>query len=82
MQKPEQDQGKESQPDVKASLEKVYFLTYLKTKGLTEESLKKLPKEEANRIRREAALYASTKLAEQESQAKFVHNIHGHNPGP
>lgn len=81
MQKPDQELGKESQPGVKASLEKVYFLTYLKSKGLTEEGLKNLPEIEANRIRREAALYASTKLAEQESQAKFVHNIHGHNPG-
>lgn len=82
MQKPEQEEGKEPQPGVKASLERVYFLTYLKGKGLTEESLKMLPEKEAFRIRREAALYASSKLAEEESKAKFVHNIHGHNPGP
>jgi hypothetical protein len=83
MQKPEleQENGHRSLLDAKAALEKVYFQVYLKSKGLTEESLKGLPEKEANKIRREAALYASTKLAEEETRARFVQNFHRLKPG-
>ena len=57
-------------------LERLYIQVYLQCKGLTEESLTSLPEIEANKIRREAALYASMKLAEEESKARFAHNIH------
>ena len=83
MQKPEleQDDGQPSSLEAKAALEKLYFQVYLKSKGLTEESLKSLPEKEANKIRREAALYASTKLAEQETRARFVQDLHRPKPG-
>ncbi len=71
VQKPEseQEEGKISSLGAKASLEKVYFQVYLKSKGLTEESLKSLPEKDAKKIRGEAFLYASAKLAEEESRA-------------
>jgi hypothetical protein len=79
---PEEDGSSLSSPGGKASLEKVYFQVYLKSKGLTEESLKNLPELDAKKIRREAFQYASMKLAEEESRAKFVQDIHGRKPGP
>jgi hypothetical protein len=82
MQESEQEDSQLSSGGAKASLEKVYFRVYLKSKGLTEESLKSLPEKDANKIRRDAFLYASMKLAEEESRAKFVQDIHGRKPGP
>ncbi len=65
----------------KAALERAYFQAYLQSKGLTIESLKTLPENEARKIRREAALYASAKLAEEETRARFVQDIHQPKPG-
>jgi hypothetical protein len=80
MQRPgsEQEEGGTPSMGAKASLERVYFQVYLQSKGLTEESLKALTEQDANKIRREAFLYASMKLAEEESRARFVQDIHGH----
>ena len=83
MQKPtsEQEDGQRSSEGAKAALEKVFFQAYLKSKGMTEESLKSLPEKEANKIRREAALYASMKLVEEETRARFVQDLHRPKPG-
>ncbi len=78
---PEEEEGQPSSLGLKASLERVYFLFYLKSKGQTAESLKSLPENEAKKIRREAAIYASTKLAEEENRARFVEDIHRPKPG-
>jgi hypothetical protein len=66
---------------LKASLEQYYFQVYLQSKGLTVENLKNLPENEARKIRRDAFLYASTKLAEEETRARFVQDLHGNKPG-
>jgi hypothetical protein len=83
MQKPESEFNEDGhlRMGAKASLEKAFFQSYLISKGLTEESLKSLPEKEAVKIRKEAALYASTKMAEEESRARFVQDIHGRKAG-
>jgi len=53
-----------------------YIPEYLRSKGVSLESLGKLPKEEQQRLMSEASQYASLKLAEVESRAKFRHDIH------
>jgi hypothetical protein len=58
------------------TLEKLFFEEYLKEKGLTLEKLRQLPPAEAQKYMREASLYASLKLAEVESRARFHHEIH------
>ena len=53
-----------------AALERSYIVEYLKGKGYTPEDLEKMPKEEAYQLRKEASMYASNKLAEQEARAR------------
>jgi hypothetical protein len=48
---------------------------YLKARGYSHQDLLNLPKDEAHRLRIEACQYASLKLAEIESRAKFKHKI-------
>jgi hypothetical protein len=60
-----------------SSLEKKLIEEYLQVKGYSLEYLQNLPKEEAQRLRREACTYASLKLAEVESRARFRQEIHG-----
>jgi hypothetical protein len=60
-----------------SALEKNIIQEYLKEKGYSLESLHKLPEEEAHRLMREACTYASLKLAEVESRARFREEIHG-----
>ncbi len=57
-------------------LERMYIESYLKEKGYQLKDLRKLPKKEARRLMAEACTYASMKLAEVESRAKFVRKIH------
>lgn len=60
-----------------SALEKNLIQEYLQEKGHTLESLHLLPKDEAHRLMREACTYASLKLAEVESRARFREEIHG-----
>jgi hypothetical protein len=60
-----------------SALEKNLIQEYLQEKGYTLEDLHQLPKEEAHRLMREACTYASLKLAEVESRARFREEIHG-----
>jgi hypothetical protein len=60
-----------------SALEKNIIQEYLSQKGHTLESLHKLPHDEAQRLMREACTYASLKLAEVESRARFRDEIHG-----
>jgi hypothetical protein len=78
---PDVDAGIHHSGGLKASLEQYYFKVYLQSKGLTVENLKSLPDDEARKIRRDAFLYASAKLAEEETRARFVQDIHGNKPG-
>ena len=59
-----------------SKLEWKYIQEYLRSKGASLESLGKLPKVEQQRLMSEASQYASLKLAEVESRAKFRHDIH------
>jgi len=64
-----------SQEEIHAELEKSLINEYLKRKGYTKESLKKLPEDEASRIIVEASTYASGKLAEIENRARYTQNL-------
>jgi hypothetical protein len=61
--------------DSRALLEKALIDEYLKDKGYDRESLKKLPKDEARRIMIEASIYASGKLSEIETKARYKQNL-------
>lgn len=61
---------------IHALLERCLIEEYLKSKGYTPESLKSLPKDEANQLTREASTYASGKLAEIEIRAHFTEDLH------
>jgi hypothetical protein len=60
-----------------SALEKNLIKEYLQTKGHSLDSLHRLPLDEAHRLMREACTYASLKLAEVESRARFRDEIHG-----
>ncbi len=61
--------------EIHAELEKALIDEYLERKGHTMEGLNKLPEDEAHRIMVEASTYASGKLAEIESKARYKQNI-------
>ncbi|MBN1304544.1 MAG: hypothetical protein JXA13_08920 [Anaerolineales bacterium] len=64
------------QPTVPANhLEKQFISEYLKQYGLTRKTVTELPKHEYFQMMLDACKYASNKLAEVESRAKFVHAI-------
>ena len=63
-----------------AGLERMYIKVYLRGKGHTLQSLHTLPEKEAKRLMTEASLFASTKLAEVETRAQFVQEIHDTDP--
>jgi hypothetical protein len=58
-----------------SALERKYIQEYLENQGTNLESLSRLPKDEMQRLMREACKYSSLKLAEVESRAKFRHAI-------
>ena len=61
--------------ETRAILEKGIIDEFLKNKGYTRESLKKLPPEDARRIMTEASIYASGKLTEIETKAHYRQEI-------
>jgi len=61
--------------DLRALLEKGLIDEYLKDKGYDRESLKMLPKDVAHQLMIEASIYASGKLAEIETKARYKQNI-------
>jgi hypothetical protein len=70
------------EPD--APLERMYIEAYLQKQGYTlhsaSEPLRRicdLPDDEAKRLMTAASAYASTKLAEVESRASFIEEVHG-----
>jgi hypothetical protein len=58
-----------------STLERQLVENYLKDKGYSLDSLHQLPPEKAKELMKEACLYASLKLAELESKAKFREEI-------
>ncbi|UCE97837.1 MAG: hypothetical protein JSV74_00430 [Dehalococcoidia bacterium] len=63
------------QDETRALLEQGLIDEYLKDKGYDRDSLKKLPKDEARRIMIEASTFASGKLSEIETTARYKHNL-------
>jgi hypothetical protein len=59
------------------ALEKRYIKEYLQGKGYDLKDLAQLPEENAKQLMREACAYASLKLAEVESRARFKQKIRG-----
>jgi hypothetical protein len=50
---------------------------FFRARGIDPAALHTLPEAELKRVLTEASIYASTKLAEIEARAHFVHGIHG-----
>jgi len=63
--------------DPEAKLATVYIEEYLQQRGHTLESLCTLPKEQAKQLMIEASTYAAVKLAEVDTKARAVKEIHG-----
>ncbi len=63
-----------------AALERMYIDAYLQSRGYSLHALHELPEDEARRLLTEASAYASTKLAEVETRAHFMQEIHGMAP--
>lgn len=63
--------------DPQARLEKVCIEAYLRTKGHTLQSLKKLPEAETKQLMIEASIYASTMLAQFETRERLLQELHG-----
>jgi len=61
--------------ELRALLEKGLIDEYLKNKGYDRKSLKKLPEDEAHRLMTEASIYASGKLAEIETKARYKQTL-------
>ena len=66
--------GPETRSD---QLEQHFILEYLKSKGHTPETARALPEAEAKHLLAEASQYASARLAEIETRAHFVEEVHG-----
>jgi hypothetical protein len=58
-----------------SSLERHLVEDYLQSKGYTKEDLKKLPKDQARALMKEACTHASLKLAELEAKSQFRDDI-------
>jgi hypothetical protein len=65
--------------DPNALLEKAIIEEYLRSRGLTPETLGHLPKRTRKKIMTEACRYASLKLTELEARAHFVDQVHAAN---
>ena len=61
--------------ETRAILEKGLINEYLKNKGYSRESLKKLPEDKARRLMTEASIYSSGKLAEIETKARHKQKL-------
>ena len=64
--------------DPEGPLESALIDDYLRARGLDSVALHALPKDTAKHMLTDASVYAATKLAEIESRAHFVHEIHRH----
>lgn len=74
------DEPESVMQEPEAVLERMYIEEYLRQKGHTLQSVHALPKQEAERLMVEASTYASGRLAEVETRAHFVQDIHGSAP--
>jgi hypothetical protein len=63
--------------DPEGPLETALIKEFLRLRGLESVSVHALREGEATRVLAEASVYAAMKLAEIDSRAHFVHEIHG-----
>jgi len=63
--------------DPEGQLENALIDEFLRLRGIDTSALHALTQEEAKRVLVDASTYAATKLAEVESRAHFVHEMHG-----
>ncbi len=71
-----QTEKTEPTEDRNALLEKALIEEYLREKGYSMEDFKKLPKEVAEQLMKEASQYASLKMEEVEARARFIKELH------
>jgi hypothetical protein len=62
--------------DQNAHLENALIAEFLEKRGFTDETLSALPASERHHLLEEASIWASSRLAEVESRAHFVHDLH------
>lgn len=63
--------------DPEAKLEQALIDEFLRMRGHDMRSVETLPADERMRLLQGASAYAASKLAEIESRARFVHELHG-----
>ena len=59
------------------ALERTLIDEFLRSRGLDQEALGKLPEAERHALMAEASTHASARLTEIESRSHFVHELHG-----
>jgi hypothetical protein len=62
--------------DQTADLERALIAEFLELRGHTADSVHALPEADRHALMREASLYASSKLMEVESRARYVEDLH------
>ena len=72
------DPATQPMEDPEANLERALIKEFLKLRGLDLAALDAMGREEAARVLTEASIYAATRLAEVESRAHYVRDIHRH----
>ena len=63
--------------DPTRELERAYIAEFLRRRGHTFESIRKLPEAARNDLLKEASVYASGRLTEVESRSHYVDDVHG-----
>ena len=66
----------EPRPDQTAELERALMEEFLEKRGHTLHSIHSLPEAEHHALMREASQYASMRLTEVESRARYVDDLH------
>ena len=59
-----------------AKLEQALITEFLERRGFTKAMLEDLPASELHALMKEASAYASARLAEVESRAHYIHDLH------
>jgi hypothetical protein len=70
--------GTQSMEDQTAHLELALIEQFIRARGIDPASLHDMPDDERARLQRDASAYAALKLAEMESRAHYVHELHRH----
>ena len=71
------DQGVQPMEDPQAQLERAFIDEYIRLHGHDPDAVRLLPTAEVMTLLEAASVYAAGRLAEFESRAHYVHDIHG-----